>query len=259
MESKDAHVIILAAGCSRRLAELTKEKPKSFLEVNGKRVIDYTLDTLNDRGFKQVTLVVGYLDKVFRNNIGNKYKNLEIEYVFVKEYEEQGHGWSIFSTKSIWEQSKKPVVLVHADVFFDPLILDKVLASQHKNVLGVDNHYEVLTNDEVVAVGNENVAKGIKKGIGKREEAAGEIIGINKWSPEFMEKLYNYMEQLFAKDKETYYNWEPVVDQFINEEGIGLNYEVSDGLAWININYKEDYDRARTEIYEKIYTKSTTE
>ena len=38
---------ILAGGKGMRIKELTKDKPKFFLEINGKRIIDYHLDKLS--------------------------------------------------------------------------------------------------------------------------------------------------------------------------------------------------------------------
>ena len=54
---KNNHVVIIAAGASKRIARLTKHKPKSFLEIEGKRVIDYHLDTLHRRGINDIIFV----------------------------------------------------------------------------------------------------------------------------------------------------------------------------------------------------------
>ena len=104
--ASEFHVIIIAAGCSRRLTELTEETPKSLLIIKEKKIIEYTLDALSKRNFRTVTFVVGYLKDKYINMIGVSYQNLEIDYVIATDYEDTGHAWSIYLTKSRWEQEK---------------------------------------------------------------------------------------------------------------------------------------------------------
>ena len=52
--------LILAAGDSKRLRDLTKEVPKSFLKVDNKKLIEHHLDKLSEVGVENVTIVVGY-------------------------------------------------------------------------------------------------------------------------------------------------------------------------------------------------------
>ena len=55
--------IILAAGMGRRLGEMTKENTKCMLSINGKRLIDKTLEQLANNGIQKVIIVVGYSAK----------------------------------------------------------------------------------------------------------------------------------------------------------------------------------------------------
>ena len=55
--------IILAAGMGRRLGEMTKENTKCMLSINGKRLIDRTLEQLANNGIQKVIIVVGYSAK----------------------------------------------------------------------------------------------------------------------------------------------------------------------------------------------------
>ena len=53
----------------------------------------------------------------------------------------------------------------------------------------------------------------------------------------------------FGKD----YNYEPVLDAFLKESSHPLSAVATDGLAWINMNYKEDDQKAVDRLYPKIY------
>ena len=68
MNIDSLHIIILAAGYSRRLKKLTKNCPKSVLKINNKRIIEYSLDYLKVRGVRSVTVVVGYMSDLFIQN-----------------------------------------------------------------------------------------------------------------------------------------------------------------------------------------------
>ena len=60
-------LIILASGRGSRLKSLTKDKPKSFIEINGKRIIDRIID--NSKYFNETIIVAGYKSKFIITNI----------------------------------------------------------------------------------------------------------------------------------------------------------------------------------------------
>jgi len=250
-DNSDCHVIVIAAGSSRRIDNLTREKPKCFLDINGKSMIDYTLDLLNDRGFKRITFVIGYQKDCWRE-IGDKYKDLSIDYVVSDSYETTGHGFSTYLSREAWETEKKDVLFIHSDIFYDPRLLDQVLDSKQDDVVLVDEGFESLTGDEAVMLGNDGVLTGFRSGARKEDpDSAGEIIGINKWSSELMQEFYSYMEKYFEKNGNNH-NYEPVLSYFIRDTGRRINYIESGGLNWMNVNYESDYERAK-ELHNSVY------
>src|SRR3989344_6940941 len=108
-KNSDYHVLMIAGGKGKRLEGNLEGIPKSFLEIRGKKIIDYHLDILNERGFNKLTIAVGYLKEFFMSTIGNKYKNLSIEYAVVDNYAVTGHGWGLFLTRPSWNREKRPV------------------------------------------------------------------------------------------------------------------------------------------------------
>lgn len=253
MKNSKVHAIIIAAGCSTRLPELTKDKPKSFLEIGGKKIIDYHLDLLNERQCENVTIVVGYLRDLLMNHIGKQHKNLKINYVISEDYETTGHSWSVFQTKEVWEKEKSPVLLIHGDIFYHPVILDKVLSSSYENVLAVDNKYKVQTGDEWVVRGLGDMVEKIDNNEKDKSKIIGEIIGIIKWCPTVMEEFYMYLDQFFKKKGKTFH-YEYVLSAMIHDKKTKIRHIKTDGLPWVNINYREDYERAQKVIYPLIYS-----
>ena len=58
--------IILAAGKGSRLGKYTQGLPKSFLEVNGKKIIAHQIDSLRKIGVKEIIIVTGYKSELFQ-------------------------------------------------------------------------------------------------------------------------------------------------------------------------------------------------
>jgi len=80
------------------MGTLTTQKPKSFLKINNKMIIEYHLDSLINAGLKDIIIVVSYLKNMFKSTIGTHYKSLKIEYVDSDLYTSTGHSWSLLLT-----------------------------------------------------------------------------------------------------------------------------------------------------------------
>ena len=76
--------IILAAGEGTRTHPLAINKPKPLIKVCGKTILEHNLDQLSGLT-KEVVLVIGYKGEAIKSLIGNRYKNLDIKYVWQKK------------------------------------------------------------------------------------------------------------------------------------------------------------------------------
>ena len=65
--------IILSAGYGSRLGNLTKELPKSLVDINGKSIIERQIETFRNNGVKDIVVVVGPNKDKFQLN--------DVEYV----------------------------------------------------------------------------------------------------------------------------------------------------------------------------------
>ena len=63
--------MILAAGRGERMRPLTDHTPKPLLEVGGKRLIEYHLETLACNGFKDVVVNLAHLSQQLRIALGD--------------------------------------------------------------------------------------------------------------------------------------------------------------------------------------------
>ena len=77
--------LILAAGRGRRLDELAGQKNKCMLEVDGRPVIEYSLDCAANTDIDEIVVVVGFKAEDIINTYGTAYKDKQIKYVVQQE------------------------------------------------------------------------------------------------------------------------------------------------------------------------------
>lgn len=72
-------VVILAAGKGTRLGELTKDRPKPMLLLNGRPMLEYVLGSLPDL-ITEAIIVIGYRGEMIRQHFGDHFGRLPISY-----------------------------------------------------------------------------------------------------------------------------------------------------------------------------------
>ena len=121
--------IILAAGMGRRLGELTDNNTKCMLEVNGVRLIDRALDILLESGIKHVVLVVGYKAQNVIDHVGDRYKDMHIDYVENNVYDKTNNIYSLFLAREYL--LKDDTLLLESDLIFESDVVKKIIDNSH--------------------------------------------------------------------------------------------------------------------------------
>lgn len=166
--------IILAAGISSRIFELTKGLPKGLMEIGGEPVVGRIIRLLREAGVDDITLVVGYREELFRERFP------ECTFVTNPEYRSTNTCVSLELALKAAETSN--VFVINGDVWFEDTILKQMLSCGHQTVAAVSRH--PLCDEEIKV----NVRDGLVTTIGKHlndEIAYGEAFGIYLMSPKF--------------------------------------------------------------------------
>lgn len=124
--------IILAAGMGRRLGELTRNQTKCMVEVGGIRLIDRLLTQLSHLPLTRVVIVVGYQAEGLRQHIGDRYPDLNIEYVENELYDRTNNIYSLALARE--QLVEDDTLLIESDLILDERLFSLLLNNPWPNL-----------------------------------------------------------------------------------------------------------------------------
>ena len=246
--------ILLSAGMGTRLSSENSNIPKSLVKINGKPLINFQLEYLEQIGCKEALIIIGFEAKKMIETVGDYFGNLKINYIENSEYKKSGSALSFLKAKHFWEKDKCSILMLHADLFYDSKIIYELIKFKNKNIIVTDYAYKNLTNDEMVVFADGKSVSKIIKGPKETKDSVGESLGINLFTDEFCQKYFEYLESLLITNESKKLNWEQTIQDFVSKNEISnLEHAGINCKEWININYQEDLDHAKNNIYHKLY------
>lgn len=234
--------IIMAAGKGSRLGDLTENIPKSFLEINGKMILDINIAMLHKYGIWDITIVTGFEDKKFIEAT----KGIPgLKLVYNPFYEFTNVIGSYFMGMN---QLHDDFVYLHADTLCDTAIFEELLSSDGDIVLPVDTK---PCDDEAMKV---RLDEGIIVEITKQipcDIAGGEFIGIAKFKRNVLTDLNNStIEVLRDKDYASYF--EGALQRVLDMKKYDVRMIDTNGRFWGEVDFLEDYQRAKENISKEL-------
>ena len=122
--------IIPVAGVGTRLRPHTYTLPKVLLNVAGKPILGHILDAILEQGIDQVTIITGYMGKLVRDFVRNRY---DIDIEFVSQKESLGLGHAIWTARDTF--GKEPLMIILGDTIFDVNLRESI--NSGKSSIGV--------------------------------------------------------------------------------------------------------------------------
>jgi UDP-N-acetylglucosamine diphosphorylase/glucosamine-1-phosphate N-acetyltransferase len=122
--------VILTAGEGTRMRPLTLTRPKTMLQVGGKPIIQYNLESLRNAGIKDIIMVVGYKKEAIENYFGNGTSfGVNITYIFQEK--RLGTAHAINSVQNVVDDE---FIVLNGDIIVDPrLIVDLIANYESEN------------------------------------------------------------------------------------------------------------------------------
>ena len=233
-------VVILAAGKGTRLNCV--DKPKVILEIGGKPIVSYIVETLKKVGFKkeQICLVVGFK----KEQIINYFKN---EVSFAVQEEQLGTGHAAYVGIKSLPSNIEQVLVVGGDdgAFFTEETIIKII-NQH-----LDNNCTVSVVSAVVEnpvgfgriVNDENGIRVVEKEYQTEEQKnINEVnIGTYVFDKKWFEEMFPHMPKMMKLGE---YGINPAITMAQEENKKVQVIKLVDANEWHGINTLEQLELA---------------
>ena len=174
--------IIIGAGRGRRLMPTTENAPKCFAEIQGKRILDWTVDALKAGGATEICFIGGYRIE----SVQREYP--EFTFRHNPEWENNNILVSLMYAEDLMDQ---PFLTTYSDILFTGDVVSGLVQSKADLALGIATHWKTHYaprtqhpphDAEKVITANGRVQR-VYRTI-PYDEATGEFIGVAKFSAE---------------------------------------------------------------------------
>ena len=112
--------IIIGAGRGSRLMPTTADTPKCFAEVQGQRILDWTIDAFRENGVDRITFIGGYRIDTVRDQYPG------FDFCHNTDWENNNILASLFYAEDLMSE---PFMCCYSDILFTTKIVADVLRS----------------------------------------------------------------------------------------------------------------------------------
>lgn len=240
--------IILAAGQGTRIRSVHGDHPKCLITFNDSEwtILDQQIYSLSRAGIREIGVVVGYeKDQIIRHITKRHRGSLQgFNFIENERFLETNNIYSLWLARE-WLKGDSFVAL-NADVALDPEILPPAVASTAAITMIVDPAWRdetmkvVICNDLIV-----RMSKQITE-----EEFSATYIGITVFGRRIGDRFFVNLDRLIRQGQEkVFFN---VAVQQLVEEGVRVEYTLTAGRAWAEIDDPGDLAFARLNVFPKL-------
>jgi len=237
--------IILAAGRGKRLEPVLRDQPKCLLDFGGTSILMHQVKALATVGIKDFVVVVGYEKEQIISHVANA----PYRFTFVENpiYDETNTLYSLWLARRHFTDD---FFYCNADVVFDYRIPRHLLSPAADSCLACTSHR--CAEEEVKVI----VADNCIAHIGKKLDVAGcygEFIGVARFARTTNTRFAHILDECVKKDRALWNTFfEHAVDILAAEVPLRCT-DVSD-LPVVEIDFPEDLERARTQVFPAMHT-----
>lgn len=246
------HAIILAAGVGKRL-NTAHAAPKCLLEIEGKSLLERHYEHFDRLPIDHVSLCLGYESEAVAAAIPARWRDRTL--VQLNPLYQLGSIVSLWTMRQVLAAGVE-VLLMDADVLYDHTILERLVVREPGDLLLLDRDFE--PGDEPVKIcldGDRIVEFGKQLDPGLRYTAIGESVGFFRFTPGMALELYR-RASAYVADGRREAPHEEVLRDMVLDPALGFGVEDVSGLAWIEIDFPNDIERATRDILPRIHNNS---
>ena len=250
--------VILAAGMGTRLQDITNDLlPKGLIKINGKSLVERSIEKLRSLGIEKIYIVTGHLNE-FYDELAKE--NSYIETRKNRKYKATG---SMTSLSILEDELKEDFLLLESDLIYEVYGLIKVINYEQEDCILLSG--PTNSGDECyVEVREDNLYK-ISKNKEEIDQVYGELVGISKISIELYKEMLkqykdfnsrindyksdeSFSESLNKKAKK--YDYEDAIFDAAKNRKVG--YLKIENLVWGEIDDKNHLERIKTSVLPQL-------
>lgn len=247
---------IIAAGTGTRLYPITKDIPKSLVDVGqGLTLLETQLHSLKECGITDVVMIIGYRAEQIEAKLQEYRSDFNFEVVYNPFFESSNNLVSVWMARHHFSEE---FITINGDDMFDASIIRDLMKSTHPITMVIDR--KASYDDDDMKIISEN---GLVKQVSKKvplEAANGESVGIIKFSGSGP-RIYTEMLDSMVRDPENLNVFYLKALQNIMDSGHEVRYSECDPNDWGEIDFHPDLEMIRqyvtqTNLVERILEKS---
>ncbi|MGW5890863.1 2-aminoethylphosphonate aminotransferase [Priestia megaterium] len=230
--------VILAAGMGSRIRRRAGNRPKGFLMIDEKSIIEHSISKLIEAGVKTIFIGTGYM-KEECEKLMNKYP--QIKCVNNSRYETTG---SLFTLYQFKDHIKDDFLLLESDVIYEKSAL-KTLVNHSRSDVILASKLNGAGDEVYIETDGNNNLKNMSKQKEELSSIYAELVGLTKLSYATFQRLCDEANTLFQFSQTIDYEYGLVK---ISEK-TNVYIHKLDNLAWCEVDDEDHWVRATTIVY----------
>lgn len=235
-------VIVLSAGRGSRIKKFTNSKPKCFIEINSKSIIERLLNNFKANNLNDISVITGYKNYLF--------KKFKFKKILNKKWKNTNMVYSLFLAKKILLNNS--CFVCYSDIVFDYRVVRKLANNKIQDLIPYNSNWKInwkrryknpYSDLEKFTFNSKNKIIEIGGKVKSEKQVMGQYMGILKLSKNCSKKMFNFYKSLSKKDKMKI-SMTDFIQKFINErkfkfKTLKINYE------WHEIDTYKDFKVAK--------------
>ncbi|WP_230931809.1 2-aminoethylphosphonate aminotransferase [Priestia sp. TSO9] len=230
--------VILAAGMGSRIRKRAGNRPKGFLMIDEKSIIEHSISKLIEAGVKTIFIGTGYMKE--------EYEKLMVRYpqikcVYNSRYATTGSLFTLYQFKNY---IKEDFLLLESDVIYEKNALETLVNHSRSDVI-LASKLNGAGDEVYIEADENNNLKNMSKQKEELNSIYAELVGLTKLSYATFQRLCDEANTLFQFNQTIDYEYGLVK---ISEKA-NMYVHKLDNLAWCEVDDEDHWARATTIVY----------
>jgi choline kinase len=235
-------LVILAAGKGERLMPLTRNTPKSLLEIGGGvTLLEAQLEHAASSGIDEIVVVVGYRAEQIEAKI--KGSGIRARTVYNPFYDVSNNMVSAWLARA---EMGSDFVLLNGDVVFNPAVLKRLVESHKRDIQMVIDRKEAYDDDDMKVTIEGDTIVAVSKKL-PEQRSHGESIGMIAFRGRGPQRFTDTLDRM-VREPENRNVFYLAALQSIMDSGVPVGFVECHPQDWAEVDFHPDLRLIRDNI-----------